>query len=115
MGYESKIVVAKVSREINYGCILADLNCSRMGSFPDAFKTAVMYDVYIVNGDFPTVKDRYGDYLKDMPLNDAIDYLESHAEEFGNYRRAHVLLATLKAFAAEEWDGDEIRVIHYGY
>lgn len=115
MSYESKIVVAKVSKKINFGSILAELNCSRMGSFPDAFKTTVMYDVYIDDHDFPTTNDCYGDYLKDMPISEAIDYLERHADEFKNYRRAHVLLATLKAIAAEEWDGDEIRVIHYGY
>ena len=123
MGYESKIIVAvryEMANSIWFNQ-LATIDLSRCdGNFRDIFTTEVESDIY---GDgyepndsentFVMTEDRYGDICKYTDVQTVIDYLEK-AMTRGHYRRYAVALATLKAFAMENWEG-KIVVIHYGY
>lgn len=137
MGYESKLVIAKVSKVTKvetgetlfaFGEIIAEINMSKMYSdFPNIFTNAVDYDVFIDNEDEPTTEDKYGDKLKAADVQTVINYIERKIAEGEEYRRLKPCLAFLKALNTEEWKQDiesgkskdrsttKLQVVHYGY
>lgn len=121
MGYESRIIIAEkhsVKRvdgtEYIFSTRLADMKLSRMwNGFTSLFTKTVEWEIYGDN-DVDLTTDCYGDtctYTDD--IESVIKFLEE-CEKKEHYRRVTPALAMLKAYAAEEWEGDLI-VIHYGY
>lgn len=121
MGYESRIFVVDYVEETNFGYPICMMNLSYMGRlncvknigyFEDLFTHEVDYMCYIDSSEHPTKTDKYGDKIKDAPINIVIDWLEmASSEEY--YRRVASCLAMLKGFNLSEWN--DLRVIHYGY
>lgn len=121
MGYESRIFIAeKYSNKrvdgTEYICSirLADMKLSRMpNGFTNLFTKTVDWKICGDN-DVDLTTDCYGDtctYTDD--IESIIEFLEK-CEQKEHYRRVTPALAMLKAYAAENWEGDLI-VIHYGY
>jgi len=126
MGYESRIIVAIRRNRQEYNWIyfekLAQMYLSRVDyslNFPAIFtkevETEIYGDGYEENScdEYELTKDRYGDRCKYTDIQTVIDWLEN-AENRKHYRRYTPAIAMLKAYAAEQWEG-ELVVIHYGY
>lgn len=64
------------------------------------------------------ITDRYGKLLTSSTVEETIEKLKQIVEE-DDYRRAKYALAILQEFKRQidngEWEGEEIRVYHYGY
>ena len=122
MGYESKLVVVNVYnsyyRDRPYAEVVAEVNCSVMGhEFYDFVKKngkPIDFDVYIDEEDAPTTEDKYGVALKEIPIDECIEFLKTDAD-LKTYRRAKVLRGLLTSFKPKDWVGDDIRLVHYGY
>lgn len=121
MGYESRIFIARKCKwgradESKYICSieLARMNLSSMpNGFDRLFTEAVNWKLLGDNETDLSI-DCYGDtctYTSD--IQSVIDFLEE-CEQKEHYRRITPALAMLKAYAAENWDG-ELIIIHYGY
>ena len=124
MGYESRIIVALrrvwEKSDLVWYHKLADMKLSRVSyDFPEIFTTEIESNIY---GDgfkensteeYELTVDKYGDTCKYADIQAVIDWLEN-AESKEHYRRFTPAIAMLKAYAAEEWEGDLV-VIHYGY
>ena len=126
MGYESRIIVARIgelslrSGDKEKYCIkLAEMWMSCCGSFVDIFEKPIDFELYgdgfEIDSDkeYNMTEDCYGDRCCYADIQTVIDWLEN-AEAAEHYRRFTPAIAMLKAYAAEEWDG-ELVVIHYGY
>lgn len=122
MGYESRLFV--VSNHGDYGKKIAMIDLCKIGGKPDVFKNPIDYDVYIDSGDEPTIEDKYGDKLTDCSLDEAIECIEKMEKEViekgeyrgHSYRRFTMALGLLRAIKNDPlWNGENIRVIHYGY
>lgn len=129
MGYESRVIIAlKHTIERNNGepytfsnrLVTVDLSVCGYG-FTELFEHKVDWSIFSpypcnkCQDDIEITKDCYGDtctYTSD--IEGLIEWLENH-ERVEHYRRFTPLIAMLKAYAAEDWDGDELIVIHYGY
>lgn len=115
MGYESRIYVVDYHKRTNWGEVICMMNMCVMDpnkGFADLFKDGVDYDVFLQNGDYPTVEDNYGDPITDTSIQSVIDWLENNVKE-NDYRRLSPCLAMLKGFEPQQWD--DLRVVHYGY
>ena len=123
MGYESRIIVARRSKWDN-GCVWFEklgemwMSCCGYG-FREIFTTEIESNIYgdgfkrNSDEEIELTEDCYGDICKYTDIQTVIDWLEK-AEAEEHYRRFTPAIAMLKAYAAEEWDG-ELVVIHYGY
>lgn len=122
MGYESRVFVAlkceltKVDKTTYvFSITLSDMRLSKMwNGFTNLFTNKVDWKLCGDN-DIDLTKDCYGNictYTSD--IQSVITFLE-HCEEKEHYRRITPLLAMLKAYVAEDWDCDELILIHYGY
>ena len=124
MGYESRIIVAVRNQwghsEVVWFEQLAQMRLACVGgNFTDIFKTEIETDIYgdgfkeNSNEEYTLTEDRYGDVCCYTDIQTVIDWLEK-AEAEEHYRRFTPAIAMLKAYAAENWEGDLV-VIHYGY
>ena len=125
MGYESKLIIIKKSRlfadpdcnskvwaekiaEVRL-CVVDDEVYSKIQDYPI---TNSYYYEHLV--DEPILKDMYGDELREIPLEDCIEILET-ANKKDPYRRYTIALGLLKSFNMNDWRDGEIVVLHYGY
>lgn len=126
MGYESRIIVARIGElDLRSGdkekyCVkLAEMWMSRCGNFVDIFEKPIDFELYgdgfemSSDEEYKMTEDCYGKRCCYADMQTVIDWLEK-AEAAEHYRRFTPAIAMLKAYAAEEWDG-ELVVIHYGY
>ena len=117
MGYESKIIVAKLCNlapfyDDEFSVELARMNLSKAGGIEKIFNEPVTWKMYGDN-DCDMTEDKYGDTCRYTDIQTVIDWLEK-AKTKEHYRRLAPALAMLRAYAAEIW-GDPLIVIHYGY
>ena len=122
MGYESRIIVVAKSDIKGYEdavkdffwceeiakinlCRIDDEILGRIKSYPDT-------DCYIWDGETPTAKDKYGEFMKEIPLRDAIKIF-SYAVSVSDYRRYEPCLSLLKGFDQQDWKS--VVVLHFGY
>ena len=124
MGYESRIIVARRTVWERSGLVwfekLSEMWLSKVGyNFPEIFTTEIESNIYgdgfkeNSNEEYELTIDKYGDICKYTDIQTVIDWLEN-AEKREHYRRHTPAIAMLKAYAAEQWEG-ELVVIHYGY
>ena len=132
MGYESKVFIVErhyFPKRENFpewisASVIAEFDLSKMGydneEFFDAFKREIDYTIYMPVCDndgnetiAPVDEDCYGKHMKYATLPELISALKI-CEKRDHYRRLPPLIAMLKAFNANEWDG-ELQAVHYGY
>lgn len=122
MGYESKLyVVEKASKfpneEMRYSQIIAMFDLCKfypISSVRDNYPATDCY-FYADDGNTRVLEDRYGDPLREMPIEDVIDILENTLLSGDDYRRIYPALATLKALESKKHQWRELAVLHYGY
>ena len=117
MGYESKLYVVdkhdwKFANK-KWGEVIAMFDlCSvprlNFSSYPAT-------DCYIIadDGNTEITEDRYGDPLKEVPIQDAINMIEKAIETEDYYRRYKPCLDMLKGFNPDNWGN--LVVLHYGH
>lgn len=122
MGYESKLyVVEKASKfpneEMRYCQVIVMLDLCKfypISSVRHHYPTTECY-FYADDGDTKVLEDRYGDPLREMPIEDVIRILEDALNNGDNYRRIYPALAGLKALEQQKHQWRELVVLHYGY
>lgn len=130
MGYESKIYVVRKSsrefmgkqfrgRELNgkemwYAEVIASFNLCKVYAVSDKMRKYPATDVYFYadDGNTEIVEDPYGEPLKEVPIDKAIEIIAGAAEK-DDYWRYAPTLAALRAF--QDIGCEDIVVLHYGY
>lgn len=113
MSYESRLyIVDKMPTNYAQKIAMFDLCCVPPCSNKFREYPATELNVYIDNGDVPTTEDKYGEPIKEIPINDAIRIIED-AYMLDNYRRYAPCLALLKSL--RDAFSSELVVLHYGY
>lgn len=120
MGYESKIYVVNKwhGSEENGKCYaekIAELKMSKCGDFCSVFSKKTDCFIYQDDGNTPILEDKYGDELKEAAVDDVVDWLKTTISGGEDYRRFKMALALLKSFQTEQWERENIAVLHYGY
>ena len=119
MGYESKLyIVEKASKfpdeEKRYCMVVAMFDLCKFYSLSMMLSQYPDTDCYFYaeDGDTQVLEDKYGSPLKEIPIDDVIEILESNGSE---YRRISPLLSLLKDFQHNKHRWGELAVLHYGY
>ena len=125
MGYESKLFVIEKS-ELRGSQKREDMKCAQIVAMFDLCKVYAInfskyppteHYIFAENGDEETLKDKYGDPLRELTLSEAVAEIEQAMEKEPSYRRWKPCLAMLKEFRdtnEAQWD-NELAVLHYGY
>jgi len=119
MGYESKLyVVEKANRYMNEDmrycqviamfdlCKFYPLSCN-ISHYP---KTECYF--YADDGNTKVLEDKYGEPLKEIPIEDVIDILEENLYNGSDYRRIYPILSMLKEFERKKNQWGELAVLH---
>ena len=115
MAHESRLFIYhKSNQDDEYGLKVAMFDLCRVPHCYEKFKEypETSLHVYLDCGDIRTTEDRYGEPIREIPLKDAIEIIESDVVD-KDYRRYAPCLALMKAFD-DRWEG-ELVVLHYGY
>ena len=122
MGYESRLyVVDKTNGKISgrngvryWADVIATFNLCKVYGVSDKMREYPETDcfIYADDGNTEIVEDRYGDVMKEIPIEDAIKIIEEASMHDG-YRRYAPCLALLKSFDKIQWRN--LVVLHYGY
>lgn len=119
MGYESRLYVVDKCDKFSFedrccGEVIAMFNLCKVYSVSDKMRQYPETDCYIYADDGNThiIEDRYGDIMREIPIEDAIKIIEE-ASENDYYRRYAPCLALLKSFDKSQWKN--LVVLHYGY
>lgn len=122
MAYESRIyVVEKFSmncwdEEVKdyLACeTIAEINLCRIDDdVLEKIKSYPNTDCAVWVNDARKVKDCYGDFIKMIPLKDAVKIF-SYASAVHDYRRYEPCASLLRGFDPQAWG--ELVVLHYGY
>jgi len=117
MGYESKLYVVdkhhwKWSDE-SWGEVIASFDLCKVPGLNFSKYPATDCYIYADDGNTEIREDRYGDRLKEIPVEDAIDMIEKEIETNKDYRRYQPCLNLLKGFDLNRWE--DLVVLHYGY
>lgn len=124
MGYESKLIVvykSDLSLPNDNGKVWAE-------KIAEVRLSKINYDVLKKIGEYPVascyyyehgsenkiVEDFYDKELTEVPLKDMISILKD-AEEMNNYRRYKIAIGLLESFNDDDWDTNDIVVLHFGY
>lgn len=125
MGYESKIIIVKKGHLTNqdgmrYATKLAEFDLGKVYELSDQIHRKPTTDCYYYadDGDTQITEDRYGDRLKEIPVDELAEMVETviaveEASGYGAYWLYHILLATLKEF--ERFNTDRVVALHFGY
>ena len=122
MGYESRLYIVEkstlkhINKEKVWGEVIAHFDLSKIGKAADKFLSYPDTDcfIYADNGNDEILEDKYGDNLKEIPIEDAIRILIEAAEKDNwYYRRFSPAIGLLKGFDLNQWDN--LVVLHYGY
>jgi len=131
MGYECKLYIVDTygdsecplldmkTKTKTYAREITSYDLSKMGDhYHDLLNKAPKTKSYIYakDGDTETLKDPYGDELREFTLAELIPVLEKEQAE-NHYRRLPPIIAMLKEFERlnkGEWGG-HLRVLHYGH
>lgn len=125
MGYESKLyIVDKLPEHVaikdngmQYCSLIAMVDLCKYYEWSNK---AIKYPktncyFYAEDGNKQIVEDGYGESLKEIPLNDAIEILEEKFYSGDSYRRLGPALALLQSLKDNENQWNEIVILHYGY
>ena len=124
MGYESKLyVVEKASYDspsdkgMRYCMVIAMFDLCKYYPLSQAISDYPTTDCYFYadDGDTKVLEDKYGDPLKEIPIEDVIEILEEDLYKGVNYRRIYPVLAALKSLKEHEEQWMNLAVLHYGY
>ena len=122
MGYESKLyVVEKASKfpdeEMRYCQVIAMFDLCKFYPLSCVVNTYPKTECYFYadDGNTRVLEDRYGDPLRELPLEDVIDIIENEIYSCHNYRRLYPVLAALEALENKQDQWKELAVLHYGY
>lgn len=122
MGYESKLyVVEKASKfpdeEMRYCQVIAMFDLCKFYPLSCVVNTYPKTECYFYadDGNTRVLEDRYGDPLRELPLEDVIDIIENEIYSGHNYRRLYPVLAALEALENKQNQWKELAVLHYGY
>ncbi len=120
MGYESRLYIVnkfeKLEHEtMTYAEKVAMFELCKVYSVSSQLDKYPKTNAYIYSddGDTQIIEDKYGESLREIPIDDMISILEN-AMEKESYRRYAPCLAMLKGFNKEDW-GDNLVVLHYGH
>lgn len=130
MGYESKVIIMDRTGK---GCALelmridvCNMGCTKHNgkSFPEVFDTPIDFELFVkcdccgeCNNEYLRT-DRYGKHCNYTTIDNLIEWLTGAMEadaELAGYRRAKMLLNTLKALKESENDFDGMVAVHFGY
>ena len=119
MGYESRIYIVNKRDKFSFedrscGEVIAMINLCKVSDVSNKMREYPETDCFIYSDDGNTdiVEDRYGDVMKEIPIDDAIKIIEE-AFMYDNYRRYASCIALLKSFDKSQWNN--LVVLHYGY
>ena len=122
MGYESKLYIVEKStiksnvngKELYWAEVIATFDLCKTYAVSGKMCKAKDADcfIYADDGNTEIVTDCYGDTLKEMTIEEAVQILEE-AAGCENYRRYAPCIALLKAFDQSKWRN--VVVLHYGY
>lgn len=123
MGYESRLYVIKKSTFESsdsgkrYGEIVAMFDLCKVSDIDFSKYPETEYYIYAENGDKETIKDKYGDPLRELTLEQVVKEIEDAMSLEPHYRRFKPCLSLLREFKdtnLSQWGG-ELAVLHYGY
>lgn len=127
MGYESRLYIVEKSdiwhkvdttngevKDMRWGEVIAMFDLSKVRELPEAIKNYPETDTFIYVGENREIDDCYGDPLKEIPIKDMADIIESIAEkdEWEN-RRFRPCMQLLRGFEDHKWRN--LVVLHYGH
>lgn len=125
MGYESKLyIVDKLPEHVaikdngmQYCDLIAMVDLCKYYKWSEK---AIRYPktncyFYSEDGNKQIIEDGYGEPLKEIPLDDAIDILGEEFYGGDNYRRLGPALTLLQSLKYNENQWNEIVILHYGY
>lgn len=125
MGYESKLyVVDKLSNQasirpdgMQYCNVIAMIDLCKYYKWSNKAINYPMTSCYFYTEDGKTqiLEDGYGDPLREIPLDDAIEIFEEEFYSGEDYRRLVPTLTLLQSLKDNENQWNEIVVLHYGY
>ncbi len=120
MGYESTLFVVSKSDQafINngkyFGEVVASVDLKCCGSEVSVFRDYPESDCYIYIGNEQIHEDKYGEPLKEIPVDDAIHILQKGVASENSYWRYSVALQLLNGFVLAGVSNNFV-VLHYGH
>lgn len=123
MGYESKLYVVEKSdhrfpdEEMRYCQVIAIFDLCKfypLSSVINHYPKTECY-FYADDGNTKVLEDMYGDPLREIPIEDVIDILETELDSNNDYRRIYPTLAALKTLSHRKHQWGSLAVLHYGY
>ena len=124
MGYESKLYVVEKSmydfssdNGMKYCEVIAMFDLCKFYPLSRHIKKYPATECYFYadDGDTRVLEDKYGDPLREIPIEDVITILEEDLINGSDYRRISPLLVMLKDFQNHSDRWNELVVLHYGY
>lgn len=122
MGYESKLyIVDKASmfpnEEMRYCQVIAVFDLCKFYPLSCVISTYPQTDCYFYadDGNTKVLEDRYGDALRELPIEDVIDIIRNEIYSGRTYRRLYPVLAALEVLENKQDQWNELAVLHYGY
>ena len=125
MGYESKLyIVNKLPEHVvikdngmQYCELIAMVDLCKYYKWSEKATNYPRTNCYFYaeDGNKQIVEDEYGDPLKEISLDDAIEILDEAFYSGDNYRRLGPALTLLQSLKDNENQWNEIVVLHYGY
>lgn len=121
MGYESRLYVVEKSscvceEDMRYGEVIAMFNLCKVPTVARVMHNYPPTDTFIYDssGNDKILEDCYGESLKEIPLGDAVEIIETAMQE-EDYRRFLPCYVMLKSLQLNKNHWREIVVLHYGY
>lgn len=124
MGYESKLYIVEKSsyddpsdKGMRYSQVIAMFDLCKFYPLSCVVNTYPKTECYFYadDGNTKVLEDKYGDPLREIPIDDVIDILEGALIDGSMYRRIYPVLATLKELNEHPLQWKELVVLHYGY
>lgn len=124
MGYESRFYIVNKTSVVmpnnynnynycSYGELIASFNLCYSSDMWEKIKDYRYTDCYFYDNDSqPIYYDKYGERLKEIPINDLIEIL-ANLIKTDDCRRYKPLLILLMGFDLKQWDN--LVVLHYRY
>ena len=124
MGYESKLYVVEKSmydfsrdNGMKYCEVIAMFDLCKFYPLSMHIKNYPKTECYFYadDGNTRVLEDRYGESLREIPIEDVIAILEEDLASGSDYRRIYPALALLKELENKKHQWNELVVLHYGY
>ncbi len=118
MGYEQRFFIVlkgnfKNENGYKWAELVAMFDYCKDYDFADFCNTFKDTDCYFYDNCNEVYEDCYGQKLKEIPLEDMINYLENNINN--EYRRYYPLLSLLKGFQKEKEKFKNLVILRYGH